>query len=165
MEQFREMVRRLPVGVEFLIVVILAFGQFIVGSILAIGAPETSTYTNQALLSLLIAELMQFAFLAWFLHLRGWTLEKFGLHVTVRTTGGGLLLAIATLGIFFFVQVLASQGIDMESAERLYPKVSPKLDLAGRLPGVRGQRRLRGSCSSRATSSRCSRARAASGPP
>lgn len=129
MEQFREMVRRLPVGVEFLIVVILAFGQFIVGSILAIGAPETSTYTNQALLSLLIVELMQFAFLAWFLYLRGWTLEKFGLHVTVRTTGGGLLLAIATFAIVYFVQLLAMHGIDMAAAERLYPKVSPKLDL------------------------------------
>jgi membrane protease YdiL (CAAX protease family) len=129
MEQFREMVRRLPVGVEFLIVVTLAFGQFIFSSIMAIGTPAMSVYNNQALLSVLIVELMQFAFLAWFLYLRGWTLEKFGLRVTVRTTAGGILLAIGTLALFYFVQIVASYGIDMAAAERLYPKVSPKLDM------------------------------------
>jgi uncharacterized protein len=129
MEQFREMIRRLPVGVEFLIVVSLAFGQFIFSSIMAIGMPDDATYTNQALLSVLIVELMQLAFLVWFLRVRGWTLEKFGLRISLRTTGGGVLLAAGTFAMFIFVQVLASYGIDMVAAEALYPKVSPKLDL------------------------------------
>jgi uncharacterized protein len=129
MEQFREMVRRLPVGVEFLIVVSLAFGQFIFSSIMAMGLPELSTYNNHALLSVLITELLQFAFLAWFLYLRGWTLEKFGLRVTVRTSVGGVLLAIGTLALFVFVQVVGHIGVDMAAAEKLYPKVAPQLDL------------------------------------
>jgi membrane protease YdiL (CAAX protease family) len=129
MDQFREMVRRLPVGVEFLIVVILAFGRFIVASILAMGSPELSTYTNHALMSVVVTELLNFAFLAWFLYLRGWTLEKFGLRVTLRTTAGGILLAICTLALFVFVQVVGSYGLDMAAAEKLYPKVAPQLDL------------------------------------
>lgn len=129
MEQFREMVRRLPVGVEFLIVVSLAFGQFIFSSIMAMGMPELSTYTNHALLSVLITELLQFAFLAWFLYLRGWTPEKFGLRVTVRTTVGGVLLALGTLALMVFVQVVGSVGLDMAAAQKLYPKVAPQLDL------------------------------------
>jgi CAAX protease family protein len=129
MEQFREMVRRLPVGVEFVIVVSLAFGRFILASILAIGTPELSTYSNQALISVVVTELLNFAFLAWFLHLRGWTLEKFGLRVTVKTTAGGILLAAATVALFYFVQIVGSHGIDMVAAQNLYPKVAPKVDL------------------------------------
>ena len=128
MEQFREMIRRLPVGVEFLIVVSCASGEFIFSSILSIGAPVENTYTNQALLSVLIAELMQVVFLVWFLRVRGWTLEKFGLRVTVRTTAGGILLAIGTLAMFWFIQVAGSFGIDMAAAERAYPKVANNLD-------------------------------------
>lgn len=129
MEQFREIVRRLPVGVEFLIVVSLAFGRFIFASILAMGSPELSTYDNQALISVVVTELMNFAFLAWFLYLRGWTIERFGLNVTIRTTTGGILLAIGTLALFVFVQVLGNLSLDMAAAEKLYPKVSPNLDL------------------------------------
>jgi len=129
MDQFREMVRRLPVGVEFLIVVTLAFGQAVFSSILAIGTPEVSTYTTEALISLVITELLNFAFLSWFLYLRGWTLEKFGLRVTVRTMGGGILLAAGTLALWYFVQIVASYGVDMVAAQQMYPKVSPKLDL------------------------------------
>lgn len=129
MEQFRELVRRLPVGVEFLIVVSLAFGRFIFASILSMGSPELSTYDNQALISVVVTELMNFAFLAWFLYLRGWTIERFGLNVTIRTTMGGILLAAGTLALFVFVQVLGNLSLDMAAAERLYPKVSPNLDL------------------------------------
>ena len=129
MEQLREMIRRLSTGVEFLIVVSWAFGQFIFASILSIGAPATQTYTNQGLISLLISELLQFAFLIWFLRVRGWTLERIGLRLTWRTTAGGVMLAIGTLAMFVFVQVLANFGIDMIAAERLYPKTAPNLDL------------------------------------
>lgn len=129
MEKFREMIRRLPPGLEFLIVVVWAFGQFIFASILSIGVPAESAYTNEALVSVLITELLQFAFLVWFLKVRGWTLEKFGLRVTWRTSAGGVLLAVGTLAMFAAVQLLASYGVDMQAAERLYPKVSANLDL------------------------------------
>src|SRR6202008_699756 len=129
MEQLREMIRRLSPGVEFLIVVSWAFGRFIFSSIMSIGAPADSTYTNQALVSVLVVELMQFAFLVWFLHVRGWTLEKFGLRVTWRSSAGGVLLAIGTLAMFFFVQVIGNFSLDMAAAEALYPKVATNLDL------------------------------------
>jgi membrane protease YdiL (CAAX protease family) len=129
MEPLREMIRRLSTGVEFLIVVSWAFGQFIFGSIMSIGAPAESAYTNQALLSVLITELLQFAFLIWFLRVRGWTLEKIGVRIGWRTSAGGILLAVGTLAMFFFVQILASAGLDMSVVERLYPKVAPNLDL------------------------------------
>lgn len=129
MEKLREMIRRLPARVEFLIVVVWAFGQFIFSSILAIGLPESNKYTNEALVSVLVTEILQFAFLVWFLKVRGWTLEKVGLRVTWRTSAGGVLLGIGTLVMFVFVQILASYGVDMQAAERLYPKVAGNLDL------------------------------------
>jgi uncharacterized protein len=131
MEQLREMIRRLPVGVEFLIVVSWAFGQFIFASIMSIGVREEQTYTNHALLSVLVGELMQFAFLIWFLRVRGWTLEKFGLRFTLRGTGGGLLLAGASFALFIVAQIIGGLvlPIDMKSAEVLYPKTAQDLDM------------------------------------
>lgn len=131
MERLREMIRQLPVGIEFLIVVSWAFGQFIFVSIMSIGAPAQQAYTNHALLSVLIGELMQFAFLIWFLRVRGWTLEKFGLHFTLRGTGGGLLLAGASFGLFIVAQIVGGWvlPIDLKAAEELYPKTAKDLDM------------------------------------
>src|ERR1043165_5961718 len=100
MEKIREMIRRLPASLEFLIVIVWAFGQFIFASILSIGATRATAYTNEALASLVVAEVLQFAFIAWFLRVRGWSLGKVGLKVTLRSTGLGLGLAVATHAVF-----------------------------------------------------------------
>jgi membrane protease YdiL (CAAX protease family) len=131
MERLREMIRRLPPGMEFLIVVVWAFGQFIFASILSIGTARSAAYTNDALAAVLIVEVLQFAFIAWFLRVRGWTLEKIGLKVTVRGTGLGLGLAVASYALFVVAQVAGEHllRIDMASAAAFYPKVAPDLDL------------------------------------
>lgn len=131
MERFREMIRRLPPGVEFLIVVSWAFGQFIFASILSIGTARSAAYTNEALASVLVAEILQFAFIAWFLRVRGWTLEKVGLKVTLRGTGLGLGLAVASYALFVIAQLVGEHllRIDMTSAAAFYPKAAKDLDL------------------------------------
>jgi uncharacterized protein len=131
MERFREMIRRLPARVEFLIVVVWAFGQFIFSSILSIGSARAVAYSNEALVSLLIVELLQFAFLVWFLKVRGWTLEKVGLKATARGTGLGLGLAVASYALFVVMQLIAEHllPIDMNAATSFYPKAAGDLDL------------------------------------
>jgi uncharacterized protein len=131
MERFREMIRRLPPGLEFLVVIVWAFGQFIFASILSIGTAPSAAYTNQALASLLIVEVMQFAFIAWFLHVRGWTLAKVGLKVTARGTGLGLGLAVASYALFVIAQLVGEHvlRLDMTAAASLYPKAAKDLDL------------------------------------
>ena len=131
MENFREMIRRLPTRLEFLIVIVWAFGLFIFASILSIGESRTQTYTNQELASVLVAELLQFAFLAWFLKVRGWTFEKFSLKATWKGTGLGLGLLVATYALFVIAQLVGQHvlRIDMHSAAALYPKGAKDLDL------------------------------------
>lgn len=131
MEKIREMIRRLPAGMEFLIVIVWAFGQFIFSSILSIGTARTALYNNQALASVLVAEVLQFAFLVWFLRVRGWTLEKVSFKVTTRGTGLGLGLAVATYALFIVTQLIGEHllPIDMKAAAALYPKGAKDLDL------------------------------------
>jgi membrane protease YdiL (CAAX protease family) len=125
------MIRRLPARVEFLIVVVWAFGQFIFSSILSIGSARVVAYSNETLVSLLIVELLQFAFLVWFLRMRGWTLAKLGLTFTTRGTALGFGLAVATYALFIVVQLIANYvlPIDMHSAVAFYPRSAPNLDL------------------------------------
>jgi len=131
MEKFREMIRRLPTRLEFLIVVVWAFGQFIFASILSVGTSRVAVYDNQQLASILVVELLQFAFLAWFLRVRGWTLEKFSLKVTMRATALGLGLLVATYAMVVITELIGRHllPIDMNSAASLYPKGSKDLDL------------------------------------
>ena len=131
MDRVREMIRRLTPGMEFLVVVVWAFGQFIFKSILSMGAARAAVYTNEALASLLVVEVLQFAFLAWFLRVRGWTLDKISLRITWRGTGVGLGLLVATYALFVIVQLIGSQllPIDMNTAAALYPKGAKDLDL------------------------------------
>ena len=131
MERLREMIRRLPTRLEFLIVIVWAFGQFIFASILSIGAGRTAVYSNQQLASVLVVELLQFAFLAWFLHVRGWTFEKVSLKVTLRGTALGLGLMVATQAVFVVAQLIGEHvlPIDMNSAASFYPQGAKDLDL------------------------------------
>lgn len=130
MEKFREMIRRLPAGVEFLIVVSWAFGQFVFSSILSIGQPQSQTYTNEMLVAILVTELLQFAFLVWFLRVREWTTQKLGLSISWRGTFIGIGLAGGIFGWFLLVQVVGEYLLPTETAAAVaqYPKVAPHLD-------------------------------------
>jgi membrane protease YdiL (CAAX protease family) len=123
--RLHELIRRLQPGMEFVVVVSWAFGLAIFSSVLSIGATSTlPTFTNQALTATIVIEILQFAFLAWFLKVRGWTLEKFGLAVTARGTLWGLGLLAGVWAITIVVQVIATTvfDFDMPAAMGRYPK-------------------------------------------
>jgi membrane protease YdiL (CAAX protease family) len=132
MNEVHELIRKLPAGVEFLVVVMWAFGLAIFSSILAVGVTSDATvFDNRALISLVITELLQFAFLTWFLRIRGWTIGKIGLRATWRTSAGGVLLAVAMYALFIVLHKAASAALPQifESAQRQYPTASPALSM------------------------------------
>ena len=126
MKNLAELIRKLPVGVEFLLVVTWAFGLPIVSSIMSIGVtPTLPTFTNESLLVNVVLQLLTFALIVWFLRVRGWTLAKFGLSVTARETLWGLGLLAGVWALTIAVQVVAQLafGFDMHAAMGRYPKV------------------------------------------
>ncbi|HUQ10089.1 MAG TPA: hypothetical protein VM146_07210 [Steroidobacteraceae bacterium] len=169
MNPLHEMIRRLPVGVEFLVVISWAFGLPIFGSILSIGGPDPESakayYNNTGLGATLIIELTQSLFLVWFLRIRGWTLEKLGLNVTLRGTLYGAALLVVTYGVLFGIQLLAGWllPIDMQLAADRYPAPAANLSmsLVFMVSTVNG---IFEKCSSPGTSLRRSRRCGACGP-
>lgn len=135
MNPLHERIRRLPPGVEFLIVLVWAFGMPIFSSIVAIlGAGAESAhavFNDEALLSILIFEIVQAAFLVWFLRIRGWTLEKLGLRITARGTGWGLLLLAVTYVVTIGAQAIAQNVLPIEHALALerYPTAAHGLSM------------------------------------
>jgi membrane protease YdiL (CAAX protease family) len=129
-----EAIRRLPAGVEFLVVVTWAFGLPIFASIMALGTPADSTgsvFTNAELLATVIFEVIQLGFLTWFLRIRGWTLEKFGLSFSWRGTAVGVVLLAITYGLALGAQYIAQFifNYDLEAAAARAPKVDPDLSM------------------------------------
>jgi membrane protease YdiL (CAAX protease family) len=119
-----ELIRRLPPRVEFLIVIIWAFGLPIFSSILSIGASDTQStrefFNDTTLIGVLVMEVLQTLFLVWFLRIRGWTLQKLGLDITLRSTGIGLALLAVTLallrGLMFLAQTLLPADMQLPQA-------------------------------------------------
>ncbi len=139
MNRLEELIRRLPAGIEFLVVVSWAFGLPIFSSIMSLG-PDGGTgvatggalvFDNAALLSILVFELIQSAFLIWFLRIRGWTVEKFGLAITWRGTGVGWLLLVGTYVLAMGAQFLAQWALPaaMEGALQRYPEADPQVSM------------------------------------
>src|SRR6186713_905432 len=129
-----EAIRRLPAGVEFLVVVTWAFGLPVFAPIMALGTPGDSTapvFTNAELLATIIFEVIQLGFLAWFLRIRGWTLEKFGLAFSWRGTAAGVVLLAITYGLVIGAQFIAQIifDYDLEAAAARAPKVDPDLSM------------------------------------
>jgi uncharacterized protein len=131
--RLHEAIRRLPVGVEFLVVVTWAFGLPIFSSIMSLGVPggRAAVFSNAELLGTIIFEVIQLGFLGWFLRIRGWTLEKFGLSFSWRATAAGLVLLALTFALTIGVRYLAQTMFhyDLESAIARAPKVDPELSM------------------------------------
>jgi uncharacterized protein len=135
----RELIRRLPPGVEFLVVVCGAFGMPIFSSILSLGAGGGATpsggggvvFNDAVLIGIVAFEVVQAVFLVWFLHVRGWTLEKFGLHITWRGTGIGWLLLLGTYVVAMVAQHLASLALpaQMQAGIERYPVSDPDVNM------------------------------------
>jgi len=134
-----EMIRRMPAGVEFLVVVSWAFGLPVFSSIMALGTGGESgggtggslVFNDAALINIVVFELLQSAFLVWFLRVRGWTLEKVGLTISWRGTGLGWLLLIGTFVLAMGAQTLAQwlMPLEMQAAGRMYPTADPKVSM------------------------------------
>jgi membrane protease YdiL (CAAX protease family) len=138
-KQLLELVRRLPPGVEFLVVVSWAFGLPIFSSILALGtgtgaearAGGALVFNNAALLNIVSFELLQSVFLVWFLWARGWTLEKVGLAVSWRGTWNGWLLLLGTYLVLMGLQWLAHLFLPgpVQAAAQRYPSADPQVSM------------------------------------
>jgi uncharacterized protein len=134
-----ELIRRLPPGVEFLVVVSWAFGLPIFTSIMSLGTGgEVSAasggalvFDNAMLLNILVFELVQSAMLLWFLHVRGWTIEKVGLFFSWRGTGMGWLLLLGAYVLAMAAQALAQYALpgEMQAAGERYPTADPRLSM------------------------------------
>lgn len=139
MTPLHELIRRLPPGVEFLIVVCGAFGMPIFSSIMSLGADGAAgpggggavIFDDAVLIGIVVFELVQAAFLIWFLHVRGWTLEKVGLHITWRGTGIGWLLLLGTYVVAMVAQHLASLALpaQMQAGLERYPVSDPDVNM------------------------------------
>lgn len=131
MKQFREVVRQLPPGVEFLIVIMWAFGLPIFTSILSIGQPRgAAVFSDGALFVTIFFEILVAAFLVWFLRIREWTLEKVGLHVDWRGTLWGVALLAGCYGLIVLLQLAAQfLPIDMNAMARQVPISNGKLSM------------------------------------
>lgn len=140
MTPLRELIRRLPPGVEFLVVVCGAFGMPIFSSILSLGAGGGAAptgggrgvvFNDAVLIGIVVFELAQAAFLVWFLHVRGWTLEKVGLHISWRGTGIGWLLLLGTYVVAMVAQHLASLALpaQMQAGLERYPVSDPDVNM------------------------------------
>lgn len=139
MKQLHELIRRLPPGIEFLVVVSWAFGLPIFSSILALGAGSGAAsgaggvlvFNNAALINIVSFELLQSVFLVWFLWVRGWTLERVGLHVSWRGTWNGWLLLLGTYVVLMALQWLANYFMPgpLQAAAQGYPSADPRVSM------------------------------------
>jgi len=132
--RLHEAIRRLPPGVEFLVVVTWAFGLPIFASIMSLAAPNSlrsPVFTNAELFAAILFEVIQLGFLAWFLRIRGWTLEKFGLAFSWRDTAIGLALLAVTYALVVGVQYVAQVVFqyDMQGAIARAPKFDENLSM------------------------------------
>jgi hypothetical protein len=92
-------IRSLSTGAEIVIVVCVAFGWFIVGSLWAFGdtlAPsyQFPSFTERHLGELVLQEIASLVVLGWFLWRRGWTLRLLGVIWAERPVKRSLVLAI-----------------------------------------------------------------------
>jgi uncharacterized protein len=132
--RLHEAIRRLPPGVEFLVVLTWAFGLPIFSSIMSLGAPSGSAapvFDDAQLLGIIIFEVIQLGFLGWFLRIRGWTLEKFGLSFSWQGTVAGFALLVFTYALALGAQYIAQVifNYDIESAAARAPKVDAGLSM------------------------------------
>jgi membrane protease YdiL (CAAX protease family) len=92
----RRYIESLPRWVELTVVITIAFGPLIFASLIDVFLPhQPGQFSDAQLSSLLVYEITILTALLGFLHLRGWTLARVGLRVTIIDTVIGVALAIA----------------------------------------------------------------------
>jgi len=126
----RQFLQKLPLPVEFLLVVLGAFGLLILVSLLQMFRPIAPTaISDDGLNSVVRYEVIVLAVLATFLHLRGWTLERLGIRITLRDTLIGLALVL--------VAELIGMGA-LALIEPMSPPLAAMIENAGAASGTLG---------------------------
>lgn len=78
----KRFIRALGPKAEFLIVVVGAFGIFIISNVLGLFLEMSPrTITDEGVRFLLAYESVILGLLAWFLSVRGWTMQRIGLEI------------------------------------------------------------------------------------
>jgi hypothetical protein len=113
----RSFIRNLPAPVEFLIVVslwldpLLISGCFLLPKFLQSGFWE---FSNAFMIRTAILQLIVLVVLMGIGNIRGWTLQKLGIKISWKGTGGGILLAVvsyaATYGIWTIYELIIPPG-------------------------------------------------------
>jgi CAAX protease family protein len=139
-------IRSLSAGAEIAIVVCVAFGSFIVGSLWVFGDTLAPTYefppmAERDLRDLVLQEIATLVTVGWFLWRRGWTLSLLGLAWSERPIAGSLLLSIGNqllwgVALIFAVMIpitliytLVGQLVPQADAASASPFVAPGLGL------------------------------------
>lgn len=105
----REFLKRLSPKTEFAVVILVAFGTLVYGSVSALLHPASEPPpANRDLLILAAYECVQMAVLGLFLWARGWSLEKVGLTPGVRDTVLGVALFIAYYCVLYALWTVAA---------------------------------------------------------
>jgi membrane protease YdiL (CAAX protease family) len=111
----KERILKLSDGTEVLLVLVIAFGIFLPGNLVALFSPDTLAYsdappiTNSGLLGLVLYELVILGILTAFLRTRGWTLARLGVRPSIRDSVYGFGLCVGYYAFYWvLVMVLAS---------------------------------------------------------
>lgn len=108
------MIRNVSDRAEFTAVILLAFGNYTLLSVLSLfsGTVKTSnlTYTNNSVIIALFYQVLLLAVIWTFLRARGWQISDFGLNISFRIVGAGILLYLLTnflfnTGMFLFYKI------------------------------------------------------------
>jgi membrane protease YdiL (CAAX protease family) len=112
-ETIRGRIRALSVKTEFAIVVVGAFGYFVLRSLHTALYPAATPPISQSRLEyLLVYESITLVLLCIFLYLRGWTTKRLGISVTAKDTLIGLGLVVAGyVGFVLMWWIAAAIGI------------------------------------------------------
>jgi membrane protease YdiL (CAAX protease family) len=107
----KSFIRNLPASVEFCFVILICFGLSIFTSIRGVVShlmhvAKPFPLSDRTALWLVGYELLAFAVVLWIARARGWSLKAFGLRVSWKWTGAGVLLLIVVLVALTFQTVL-----------------------------------------------------------
>ena len=129
----RRFIQALPRSAEFAIVVVGAFGYFVVISLAAVFQhnAQVEQVSDRHLLVLLAYELILLLALLGFLRLRGWTIERFDLRLNAGETLVGFgLAAVAYLAYVLVLVVVAATWPQAAQALQTSVISSPGISLA-----------------------------------
>jgi uncharacterized protein len=97
LERLEKWIENISPRLEFLVVVLAAFGYFSIGSVLSLlYKSHKVVIRGEDLTFLLVYEITVLLVLGWFLKKRGWTLAQFGVTPSWRSTVMGVYLIPAT---------------------------------------------------------------------